>query len=125
MLETLDEKNEMLRLEEEKANGVWKIELDVWGVVNNPNIAAVVASYFVSIRIARDIKSHTVADELHLPTAKNIVRVLIEEEYVNKCNGMYISLEKTQKEEVEVVCSQYFIDIIVRSQKMAMNMEND
>ncbi|KII65343.1 Protein ZBED8 [Thelohanellus kitauei] len=39
------------------------------------------------------MKPHPIADGLLLPTAKHIVRVMIEEEYVNKLNNMYISLD--------------------------------
>ncbi|KII70565.1 hypothetical protein RF11_04924 [Thelohanellus kitauei] len=66
----------------EKANGVWKIELLVWGNLKNQNIAAVVASYLGLIRIARAMKLDAIDDELLLQTVKHIVRVMMGEEYL-------------------------------------------
>ncbi|KII68799.1 hypothetical protein RF11_15068 [Thelohanellus kitauei] len=43
------------------------------------------------------MKPHPIADGLLLKTAKHIVRVMIGEEYVNKLNDMYISLDTVDR----------------------------
>ncbi|KII68268.1 Protein ZBED8 [Thelohanellus kitauei] len=56
-------------------------------------MAAVEESHLVALKIARAMKPNTIADELLFQTAKHIVRVMIGEEYVNKLNCTYISLD--------------------------------
>ncbi|KII64585.1 hypothetical protein RF11_13082 [Thelohanellus kitauei] len=69
----------------------------------------------MSIRIARAMKPHTIADELLLPTARQIVRVRIGEEYVNKLNGMYISIDTVHRRIADI--SADMLDQMIREMK--------
>jgi hypothetical protein len=60
-----------------KADVVKNARLDFSGKYHKQNIAAVEASYLVALRIARAMKPHNIAEELLLPAAKDIVRVMI------------------------------------------------
>ena len=63
-----------------------KSRLDFGGKYQQKNMAAIEASYLVALRIAKAKKSHTIAEELLLPATKDIVRVMLGAEYVNKLN---------------------------------------
>ncbi|KII67482.1 hypothetical protein RF11_04721 [Thelohanellus kitauei] len=43
------------------------------------------------------MKPHLIADGLLCPTAKHIVLFMIREEYVNKLNGMYTSVDTVHR----------------------------
>ena len=74
-----------------KADGVKKSRLDFGGKYQQQNMAAIEASYLVALRIAKAKKPHTIAEELLLPATKDIVRVLLGAEYVNKLNTISLS----------------------------------
>ena len=54
-------------------------------------MAAIKASYLVTLRIAKAKKPHTIAEELLLPATKDIVRVMLGAEYINKLNTISLS----------------------------------
>ncbi|KAK1336381.1 hypothetical protein QTO34_004187 [Cnephaeus nilssonii] len=56
-----------------KADGLEKARPDTGGKYHKQNVAAVEASYLVALRIARAMKPHTIAEDLLLPVAKDIV----------------------------------------------------
>ena len=74
-----------------KADGVNKSRLDFGGKYQQQNMAAIEASYLVALRIAKAKKPHTIAEELLLPATKDIVRVMLGAEYVNKLNTISLS----------------------------------
>ena len=74
-----------------KAGGVKKSRLDFGGKYQQQNMAAIEASYLVALRIAKAKKPHTIAVELLLPATKDIVRVMLGAEYVNKLNTISLS----------------------------------
>ncbi|KII73104.1 Protein ZBED8 [Thelohanellus kitauei] len=48
------------------------------------------------------MKPHAIADELLLPTDKQIAPFVIGEEYVNKLNGIYISLDTVFRRKADI-----------------------
>ncbi|XP_070257217.1 protein FAM200C-like isoform X1 [Myotis yumanensis] len=74
-----------------KADGLKKARLDTGGKYQKENVAAVEASYLVALRIARAMKPHTIAKDLLLPEAKDIVRVMIGDEFVTKLSAISLS----------------------------------
>ena len=54
-------------------------------------MAAIEALYLVTLKIAKAKKPHTIAEELLLPATKDIVRVMLGAEYVNKVNTISLS----------------------------------
>ena len=74
-----------------KADGVKKSRLDFGGKYQLQNMAAIEASYLVSLRIAKAKKPHTIAEELLLSATKDIVRVMLGAEYVYKLNTISLS----------------------------------
>ena len=71
-----------------KADGV---TLDFGGRYQQQNMAAIEASYLVALKIAKAKKPHTIAEELLQPATKDIVRVMLETEYVNTFNTISLS----------------------------------
>ncbi|BFZ03436.1 hypothetical protein BsWGS_06475 [Bradybaena similaris] len=71
-----------------KADRLKNARLDTGGKYHKQNVSAVEASfsYLVALRIARAMKPHTIAEDLLLPAAKDIVRVMIGDEFVTRCN---------------------------------------
>ena len=74
-----------------KGDGVKKSRLDFGGKYQQQNMAAIEASYLVALRIAKANKPHTIAEELLLPATKDIVRILLGAEYVNRLNTISLS----------------------------------
>ncbi|KAM5223135.1 zinc finger BED domain-containing protein 5-like isoform 2-T2 [Hipposideros larvatus] len=74
-----------------KADGLKKPRLDTGGKYHKQNVAAVEASYLVELRIARAMKPHTIAEDLLLPAAKDIVQVMIGDEFVTKLSAISLS----------------------------------
>ena len=68
-----------------------KNRLDFGHKLEQQNMAAIEASYLVALRIAKAKKPHTIADELLLPATKDIVRVILGAECVNKLNTISLS----------------------------------
>ena len=80
-----------------KADGVKKSRLDLCGKYQQKNMAANEASYLVALRIAKAKKPHTIAEELLLPAAIDIVRVMLGAEYVNKLNTISLSSDTVSR----------------------------
>ncbi|XP_070270292.1 LOW QUALITY PROTEIN: protein FAM200C [Myotis yumanensis] len=74
-----------------KADGLKKGRLDTGGKYHKQNVAAVEASYLVALKIERGMKPHTIAEDLLLPAAKDIVRVMIGDEFVTKLSAISLS----------------------------------
>ena len=60
-------------------------------VPQQQSMAAIEASYLVALRIAKAKKPYTIALELLLPATKDIARVMLGAEYVNKLNTISLS----------------------------------
>nr|KAF6300234.1 hypothetical protein mPipKuh1_009369 [Pipistrellus kuhlii] len=73
-----------------KADGLKKARLDT-GKYHKQNIAAVEASYLVALRIARAMKPYTIAEDLLVPVAKDIVPVMIRDKFVRKLSAISLS----------------------------------
>ncbi|XP_034277935.1 zinc finger BED domain-containing protein 5-like isoform X1 [Pantherophis guttatus] len=80
-----------------KADGLKKARLHTGGKCDKQNVAAVEASYLVAHRIARAMKPHTIAEDLLLPTAKDIVRVMIGDEFVKKLSPISLSNDTVRR----------------------------
>ncbi|XP_040275677.1 protein ZBED8-like [Bufo bufo] len=80
-----------------KADALKKARLDTGGRYYKQNVAAVEASYLVARRIARAMKPHTIGEDLLLPAAKDIVRVMIGDEYVTKLNAISLSNDTVRR----------------------------
>ena len=71
---------------ERKANCVKRSRMYTAGVLEQRNRASVKAFFHVSLRIAKDKKLHTIAEELILRCAKDINRISIGKEAESKLN---------------------------------------
>ncbi|XP_034288737.2 protein FAM200B [Pantherophis guttatus] len=80
-----------------KADGLKKARLDTCGKYYKQNEAAVEASYLVAHRIAKAMKPHTIAEDLLLPVAKDIVRVMIGDEFVKKLSPISLSNDTVRR----------------------------
>ncbi|XP_048344945.1 protein ZBED8-like isoform X2 [Sphaerodactylus townsendi] len=74
-----------------------KARLHAGGQFLKQNIAAVEASYLVALRIARAMKPHTITEDLLLPAAKDIVRVMIGDEFVTKLSAISLSNDTVRR----------------------------
>ena len=74
-----------------KVDGVKSRRLDSSGLFENKNLAAIEASYTVALRIAQAKKPHTIAENLIFPCTKDIVRLMIGPEAVNKLSPLSVS----------------------------------
>ena len=61
-------------------NGLKRSRLDTTGVYSQQSIACIEASYVVSLRIAKQHKPHTIGEDLILPCAKDMVRIVFGNE---------------------------------------------
>ncbi|KAM5251205.1 zinc finger BED domain-containing protein 5-like [Hipposideros larvatus] len=68
-----------------------KPDLTLVASTTKKNVAAVEASCLVALRITRAMKPHTIAEDLLLPVAKDIVRVMIGDEFVMKLSAISLS----------------------------------
>lgn len=82
-----------------KADALKKARLDTGGKYYKQNAAAVEleASYLVALRIARAMKPHTIGEDFLLPAAKDIVRVMIGDEFVTKLNAISLSNDTVRR----------------------------
>ncbi|XP_060629099.2 protein FAM200C-like [Anolis sagrei] len=64
---------------------------------HNEDVAAIEASYVVSLRIARAMAPHTIAEDLMLPVAKDIVQYMIGEEFVTTLSAVSLSHDTVQR----------------------------
>ena len=92
-----DRKDKDLSFFERKANCVKRSRMDSSGVFQQQNRAAVEATFVVSLRIAKAKKSHTIAEQLILPCAKDINRILIGKEAESKLNVLSLSDNTVQR----------------------------
>ncbi|BFZ23033.1 hypothetical protein BsWGS_26072 [Bradybaena similaris] len=74
-----------------KADGLKKARLDTGGKCHKQNVSAIEASYLVALRIARAMKAHIIAENLLLPAVKDIIRVIIRDEFVTKLSAISLS----------------------------------
>ncbi|XP_015421155.1 PREDICTED: zinc finger BED domain-containing protein 5-like [Myotis davidii] len=80
-----------------KADGLKKGRLDTGGKYHEQNVAAVEASYLVTLKIDRGMKPHTIAEDLLLPVAKDIVRGMIGDEFVTKLSAISLSNDTVRR----------------------------
>ena len=74
-----------------KANCVKWSRMNASGVFQQRNQAAVEATFVVSLRIAKAKKPHTIAEQLILPCARDINRILFGKEAESKLNVLSLS----------------------------------
>ena len=92
-----DCKDKDLLFFERKANCVKRSRMDSSGVFQQRNRASVEATFIISLRIAKAKKPHTIAEQLILPCAKDINRILIEKEAESKLNVLSLSDNTVQR----------------------------
>ena len=92
-----DCKDKDLLFFERKANCVKRPRMDSIGVFQQQNRAAVESAFVVSLRIAKTKKPHTIAEQLILPCAKDINRILIGKEAESKPNVLSLSDNTVQR----------------------------
>ena len=92
-----DCKDKDLLFFERKANCVKRSRMDNSGVFQQPNRASVEATFVISLRIAKAKKPHTIAEQLILPCAKDINRILIGKEAESKLNVLSLSDNTVQR----------------------------
>ncbi|BFZ22861.1 hypothetical protein BsWGS_25900 [Bradybaena similaris] len=80
-----------------KADGLEKVRLDTGGKYHKQNVSAVEASYLMALRIARAMKPQTIAEDLLLPAAKDIVRVVIGDEFVTRLSAISLSNDTVRR----------------------------
>ncbi|XP_014389407.1 PREDICTED: LOW QUALITY PROTEIN: protein ZBED8-like [Myotis brandtii] len=80
-----------------KADGLKKARLDTGGKYHKQNVAAVEASYLVAPRMARAMKPHNFAEDLMLPAAKDIVRVMIGDKFLMKLSAISLSNDTVRR----------------------------
>lgn len=68
-----------------------KQRLDSSGAYHEKTTNAVRASYVVAYKVAQAKKPHTIVEELVLPCAKEMVRLVLEEEQARKFNDISVS----------------------------------
>ncbi|XP_067127418.1 protein FAM200C-like [Centruroides vittatus] len=74
-----------------KADGLKKARFDTGDKYHKQNATVVEVSYLVILRITRAMKPHTIAEDLLLPAAKDIVQVMIQNEFVMKLSAISLS----------------------------------
>ena len=92
-----DCKGKDLTFFERKANCVKRCRMDTSGAFQQQNRASVEVSFEISLRIAKTKKPHTIAEELMLPCAKDIIRILIGKEAESKLNVLSLSDNTVQR----------------------------
>ena len=108
-----------------KAVSVKSRRLDSSGLFQNKNLASIEASYTVALRIARARKPNTIAENLIFPCTKDIVRLLIGPEAVNKLSPLSLS-NNTVKRRItdmsqDVLCQIIQLLVYVRYYKKRKN----
>lgn len=71
--------------------------LDQSGSIHQSTKAALHASYVVSLRIAQQKKPHSIGETLILPCTKDIVKIMLGEQYANKLNTLALSDNTVQR----------------------------
>ncbi|XP_023238257.1 zinc finger BED domain-containing protein 5-like [Centruroides sculpturatus] len=80
-----------------KADILKKARFDTGDKYHKQNVAAIEASYLVALRIARAIKHYTIAEDLLLPAAKDIVQVMIGDKFVTKLSAISLPNDTVHK----------------------------
>lgn len=80
-----------------KERGIKRERLDASGAFQTQTQAAVKASYEVSYRIAQQKKPHTIGENLVLPCAVDIVRIMLGEESAKKILPLSLSNNTVQR----------------------------
>ena len=62
--------------------------LDTTGACHQQSFACIEASYAVSLRIARARKPHTIGDDLILPCLKDMVRLVLGDQFAKKSTSI-------------------------------------
>lgn len=71
--------------------------LDASGSIHQQNAALVEASFLVSIEIAKKKKPHTIGEELILPCAKTMVKLVLGEKSAEKLSAISLSNNTVQR----------------------------
>lgn len=87
------------------------------GKYHQQNLAAIEASYLVTLRIAKAKKPHTIAEDLLLPAVKDIVRVMIGAKFVTKLSAISLSNDTVHRRTDDM--SADIIDQVIQEMKSA------
>ena len=80
-----------------KADNVKRSKIDATGDLYGSSKSTVEASYIVALRIAKAKKPHTIGEELILPCAKDIVRLMLGTVAERKLNSISLSDNTVQR----------------------------
>ena len=80
-----------------KEKGVKRQWLDSEGSFYRANEAGVEASFRLSYQIAKQNRPHTIGEELIMPCAETLVKLMIGEKYVDKLNPVSLSDNTVQR----------------------------
>ena len=97
-----------------KAQAMKRMRLDADGQFQSQTKAAIEVSYEISLKIARMKKPHTIGEELILPCAYDIVRLLIGEDHVKKLSALPLSNNTVQRRISDMsndICKQVIAEI--------------
>ena len=92
-----------------KDESLKRIRLDNEGHLYRQNKFAVHASYLVSYQVAKAKKPHTIAEDLILPSCKDIVHTMLGEESVKKLNPISLSYNTVQRRISEISIKEQVI----------------
>ena len=97
-----------------KAQVMKRMRLDADGQFQSQTKSAIEVSYEISLKIARMKKPHTIGEELILPCAYDIVRLLIGEDHVKKLSALPLSNNTVQRRISDMsndICKQVIEEI--------------
>ena len=98
-----------------------RIRLDNEGHLCGQNKSAVHASYLVSYQVAKAKKPHTIAEDLILPSCKDIVRTMLGEESVKKLNPISLSNNTVQRR-ISEISTDIKEQVILEIQEAPLNL---
>ncbi|XP_071750239.1 zinc finger BED domain-containing protein 5-like [Lepeophtheirus salmonis] len=104
-----------------KVDGVKSRRLDRRGLFQNKNLATIEASSTAALRIAQTKIPHTIADNLIFPYTKDIVRLMIGSEAVNKLSPRYVS-NNTVKRKITDMSDDILCQIIPELKETAYSL---
>ena len=93
----VDCKNKDLSFFMRNANRAKRSRIDTSGAFQQQYRAAVEATFVVTLRIAKAKKPHTIAEQLILPCAKDVNRILIGKKAESKLNVLSLSDNTVQR----------------------------
>ena len=94
-----------------KVRGVKSCRLDASGSFQNKNLAAIEASYSAALKVAQAKKPRTIAENLILPCAKEIVCLMLGPEYANKLSSLSVS-NNTIKRRISDMSNDILLQIV-------------